>query len=133
MTLLSRIEALEAAFLPPPPVVVPSAVELMAAAVGPPDAWQAAVLSYRSTRTLLKCSRQSGKSACVAVLALHTALAEPGSLILLLSPSLRQSQELFRKVADAYRALGNPAPLKAKSALRYEMNNDSRLIALHGT
>ena len=56
-----------------------------------------------------------------------------GALILLLSPSLRQSQELFKKVQECYRALGHPAPLHAESALRYEMTNGSRIIALPGT
>ena len=68
----------------------------------------------------------------MACLGLHAALYQPGSLILLLSPSLRQSQELFRKVQDAYRALGHPAPLQAESALRCEMTNGSRIIALPG-
>jgi Terminase large subunit, T4likevirus-type, N-terminal len=130
---LSRLALVEAAVLPPPVVQVPAPVELFTRSVGAPDPWQVAVLQYTSNRTLLNCSRQSGKSACVAVLALHHALVSPGALILLLSPSLRQSQELFRKVADAYRALGHPAPLEAESALRYELANGSRLIALPGT
>jgi hypothetical protein len=66
-------------------------------------------------------------------LALHQALYEPGALILLLSPSLRQSQELFKKVQDAYRALGNPPPLQAESALRLELAQGSRIISLPGT
>src|SRR5262245_26961579 len=117
----ARLSALEQAVLPRPQVQVPDACTLMTRAVGPPDPWQVQVLTSQAARTLLNCSRQSGKSATVAVLALHTALVQPGSLTLLLSPSLRQSQELFRKVADAYRALGHPAPLEAESALRYEL------------
>ena len=52
---------------------------------------------------------------------------------MLLSASLRQSQELFRKVADAARALGQAAPLQAESALRLEATNGSRIISLPGT
>ena len=99
----------------------------------PPDPWQASVLRSCAPRQLLLCCRQSGKSTTTACLALHHALYQPGALILLLSPSLRQSQELFRKVQDAYRALGNLAPLQAESALRFEMDNGSRIIALPGT
>jgi Terminase large subunit, T4likevirus-type, N-terminal len=106
---------------------------LMAACGWPPDPWQAQVLRSPAARLLLLACRQSGKSTTTACLALHTALYEPGALILLLSPSLRQSQELFRKVQDAYRALGHPAPLEAESALRFEMANGSRIIALPGT
>jgi hypothetical protein len=106
---------------------------LMRACGMAPDPWQALVLRQAGDRTLLNCCRQSGKSSIAAVLALHTAMYESGRLILLLSPSLRQSQELFKKVQDAYLKLTNPTPLQAESALRYEFTNGSRIIALPGT
>ena len=74
----------------------------------PPDAWQRALLLAPERQILLNCSRQSGKSTTVSALALHTALFTPGGLVLLLSPSLRQSGEIFRKVLCAYRALRCP-------------------------
>jgi len=98
-----------------------------------PDAWQRDLLRSSASRIALLACRQSGKSTTTACLALHTALYEPGALILLLSPSLRQSQELFRKVVDAYRVLGNPVPLHAESALRLELSHGSRIISLPGT
>ena len=106
---------------------------LMQACGLPPDPWQRDVLRSAAPRQLLLCCRQSGKSSTCACLALHRALYEPGALILLLSPSLRQSQELFRKVQSAYRVLGHPTPLQTESALRFEMGNGSRIIALPGT
>jgi hypothetical protein len=105
---------------------------MMAACGLTPDSWQEALLRSAASRILLLCSRQSGKSSTCALLALHQALYQPGSLILLLSPSLRQSQELFKKVQTLYRMLGAPAPLAAESALRYEFTNGSRMIALPG-
>jgi hypothetical protein len=81
----------------------------------------------------LLCSRQAGKSTVSAALALATAMQEPGSLVLLLSPSLRQSSELFRKVMDHYRHLQAPVPSQAESALRLELTNGSRLVSLPGT
>jgi hypothetical protein len=63
-----------------------------------PDPWQADVLRFPAVRVLLNCSRQSGNSSISAVLALHIALYAAGSLTLLLSPSLRQPLELFRKL-----------------------------------
>lgn len=98
-----------------------------------PDPWQAEVLRSSTSRALLNCSRQSGKSTTTATLALHTAIYEPGSLILLLSPSLRQSAELFRKLASQYTAIGATVPPKAESALRLELENGSRVISLPAT
>jgi hypothetical protein len=97
-----------------------------------PDPWQEALLRSPASRILLLCSRQSGKSTVTALLALHQAIYQPDSLILLLSPSLRQSQELFKKVQTVYRVLNVPTPLAAESALRYEFMNGSRMIALPG-
>src|SRR6266571_2017904 len=96
------------------------------------DPWQANMVRSTSQRLLLNCSRQSGKSLDAAVLADHTCLYEPGSLVLLLSPSLRQSQELFRACLSIYRALDRPVPAEAESALRLELENHSRIVSLPG-
>jgi hypothetical protein len=53
-----------------------------------PDPWQARLLRSRAPWILLNCCRQSGKSTTTAALALHTAIYDPG-LILLVSPSLQ--------------------------------------------
>src|SRR5215207_1931792 len=73
-----------------------------------PDPWQDNLLRSASERVLLNCCRQSGKSTMTAVIALHRALYRPGSLILCLAPALRQSQELFSKMAAFYRDLERP-------------------------
>jgi hypothetical protein len=80
----------------------------------------------------LLCSRQAGKSQSVAAVALKTALLEPGSLVLLLSPTLRQSGELFRdKVLTLYNALGWPVqPLRKPTQLMLELVNGSRIVSL---
>jgi len=96
------------------------------------DPWQAEVLRSNSKRQLLNCSRQSGKSSICALLALWTAIYRPGSLILCLSPSLRQSSELFHTVARFYGALAEPVAAEAESALRLELANESRVISLPG-
>lgn len=97
-----------------------------------PDPWQSKFLRSRSSRILLNCSRQVGKSTTTGVLSVHTALYERNSLILLLSPSLRQSQELFRKCLDVYRALDRPVPAEAENALSLELENGSRVVSLPG-
>lgn len=96
------------------------------------DPWQAEVLRSGAERVLMNCCRQSGKSLVAALLALHTAIYKPGSLTLLLSPSLRQSQELFKKVAGLYREVAEAVPAEAESALRVELTNGSRIISLPG-
>lgn len=100
-----------------------------------PDPWQADLLRSDDRQILLLCSRQAGKSTTSGVLAMHEAFHNAGSLTLVLSPSLRQSQELFRKVKDVYTALspvGLPRTVE-ESGLRMELENGSRLIALPGT
>ena len=98
-----------------------------------PDGWQADLLRSAERQLILLCSRQAGKSTVSAVLALHEALYRPSALVLLLSPSLRQSQELFRKIKDAYAALGAAVcPIAEESALRLELTNGSRLVCLPG-
>ncbi len=100
-----------------------------------PDAWQSDLLRSDTRQMVLNCSRQSGKSTVSAILGVHQAIYTPNSLVLLLSPSLRQSQELFRKIKDIYNALESPAMPKPieESALRLELDNGSRIISLPGS
>jgi len=97
-----------------------------------PDPWQGLMLRSTHPRVIANCHRQSGKSTVAALVALHQALFTPSSLALLLSPTLRQSSELFRKCLDVYRALGRSEPAEAESALRLELENGSRIISLPG-
>ena len=98
-----------------------------------PDPWQRTLLSSTSKRVLLNITRQGGKSTTAAVIALHRALYYPQSLVLVLAPALRQSQELFGKVAGFYRALGRPVPAQAERRLSLELENGSRIVTLPGT
>jgi hypothetical protein len=98
----------------------------------PPDPWQRDLLRSTARRLLVLCARQSGKSTCAAALGLYDALYAPPALVLLLSPSLRQSQELFRATLDLYTRGGAPVPSVQESALRIELTNGSRIIALPG-
>ncbi len=100
-----------------------------------PDPWQQDLLRSEAegSRALLNCCRQSGKSTLAAVLALHRALYCPDSLVLCLAPALRQSQELFAKIAGYYRSLRNPVPAQADRKLSLELANGSRILTLPGT
>jgi Terminase large subunit, T4likevirus-type, N-terminal len=97
-----------------------------------PDGWQEDFLQSSGARVLLNCS-QSGKSTMSAVIALHRALYHPGSLVLCLAPALRQSQELFGKIAGFYRDLGRPVAPQGERKLSLELENASRIITLPGS
>jgi len=97
------------------------------------DPWQQAVLRSGHRRIMLNCCRQSGKSTVSALIALHAAAYNPDSLALLLSPSLRQSSELFQVVKGFYRSIAGRCPCRQESALRMEFTNGSRVISLPGT
>ena len=97
-----------------------------------PDRWQMDLLRSNAPRVSLNCSRQSGKSTMAALLAVHLANYESDALVLLLSPSLRQSQELYKKTAEIRESLKQPVATEAESALRIELANGSRIISLPG-
>jgi tRNA(Met) C34 N-acetyltransferase TmcA len=97
------------------------------------DPWQAEVLRSPSKRTLMLCSRQSGKSTTAAIMSIGQAVTAPGSLTLLVSPSLRQSTELFRTVMGYFRKLSDAPEILAESVTRLELANGSRIVSLPGT
>lgn len=97
-----------------------------------PDLWQSALLRSENKRHLLLCARQAGKSTVTAGFALHTVLYQPESLVLLLSPSLRQSKLLFRTVMKLYDKIRGGASPEAESTLGLELENGSRIEALPG-
>lgn len=98
-----------------------------------PDPWQANVLKTKPTQLLLNCSRQSGKSTISSILALHTALYQPKSLILVVSPSLRQSLELFKKLQLHVENVTPKPILYEDNKLSCVFENGSRVVALPGT
>ena len=61
---------------------------------------------------------------------LREALLVPESLVLLLSPTLRQSGEALRRVVQLYNALGRPVPARQESALSlvYKLEDVDRAL-----
>ena len=95
-----------------------------------PDPWQERVLHWHGKRLLLNCSRQSGKSSIAAILALHQTVYFPSSLVLLISPSLRQSSELFKKVTDLLNKLPIRPSLTEDNRLSFTTTSGSRVVSL---
>jgi hypothetical protein len=107
--------------------------QILALGGKPPDPWQATLLRSPQKRLLLLNARQTGKSTTAAAIALRTALLKPQALVLLLAPTQRQAAELHNaKVMALYGALGRPIPAVQESAVRIELANRSRIIALPG-
>jgi hypothetical protein len=110
-----------------------TAVELAERAGLSPDPWQRDVLQSDARQLILLCSRQAGKSTVTSVLAAHRAATVPGSLVLLVAPALRQSQELFRKVRGVLGAIEEAVPRTVDNALTLELSNGSRIVTLPGS
>ncbi len=103
-----------------------------AAGIEPDDVWQRAVLRGGASRVLLNIHRQAGKSTIAALIAVHDAVFAANSLVLILSPSLRQSGLVQRKVMHVYNAVGRPVAATEESALQLTLANGSRIVALPG-
>jgi hypothetical protein len=98
------------------------------------DPWQREVISSTGKRDLLNCSRQAGKSTTAAVLGLHEALYRPGSLTILVSPSQRQSSELFRKVIELREKLSSgDGDLTEDNKLSMTVRGGGRVLSLPGS
>jgi hypothetical protein len=94
------------------------------------DPWQVRTLRWSGDRLLLNVHRQGGKSTIAAVLALHRALYTPKSLVLLVSPSLRQSSELFRVVRDLFTRVPGAPDLVEDNRTSLATAEGSRIVSL---
>ena len=97
-----------------------------------PDPWQSRLLRSGASQCILNCGRQVGKSTVVAALALHTCLYKPGTLVLVIAPSQRQSRELFIKLTGFLQCLEPPEPREEETKLSLTLSNGSRVVTLPG-
>lgn len=92
------------------------------------DPWQQRLL--RATKNvILNCSRQAGKSTAASALVVHRAVTRPRHLALLISPSERQSTELFRKVR-AFLGQVPSVSLAKDNEHSAQLSNGSRIVSL---
>lgn len=96
------------------------------------EAWQSRLVRSQARRVLVACARQVGKTTTTSLKALHVAVYEPGSLVLIISPSQRQSDEMLLRIRALYRTLGQPKPSK-DSGSEMVLENGSRIVSLPGT
>ncbi|MEO8130450.1 MAG: terminase family protein [Bryobacteraceae bacterium] len=97
-----------------------------------PDAKQELLLRGRMRRCLLNCSRQWGKSTITAAKAVHRAYTVPGSLVVVLGPSARQSAEFLRKAAGFTRRLGIRPRGDGDNEISLQFPRESRIVGLPG-
>ena len=135
VALASRVSRIEAdRVVTVSPAIPPDPIAFARACGLEPDPWQAEVLRSQAPEIILNCTRQAGKSTVTSVLALHEALIHPPALVLLLSPGLRQSQELLAKVKQNLRhfPLGS-ARVEYESETRLRFTTGARIVSLPGT
>jgi hypothetical protein len=97
-----------------------------------PDPWQCELLRDRPRKALLNCSRQSGKTTTVAIVALEIACNQAGSLVIIGAPAQRQSTEMLRTVRELHSRLDGAPELPSDSVTKLEFSNRSRIVALPG-
>jgi hypothetical protein len=96
------------------------------------DARQMEVLASTAKRGILNCCRQWGKSTVGGIKAVHYAYTVPGSLVVVASPSERQSAEFVQKVKPWLRKLGITPRGDGKNKTSLLFPNGSRMIGLPG-
>lgn len=97
------------------------------------DPWQEEIVTGDWKRALLNVTRQGGKSTVAALLGLYEALYRPGSLTLIVSPSDRQSGELFRKLVTLRDALGEGFELIEDTKRSMSVAGGGRVASLPGS
>jgi hypothetical protein len=113
------------------PALIRDPTEILTRVGLKPDPWQRDVLCCSHDRIMMCASRQIGKTFTTASIVLREMLIRRDSLVLVLSPTLRQSKEFFRKaLLPIWRKLGEPLKLKPAQTLEMELSNGSRLVAL---
>lgn len=118
----------------PTPEVRPDAADFAREQLGfDPDETQAALLSGRHHRLMLNCSRQWGKSTITAAKAVHVAMSQPGSLVLVAAPCGRQSAEFVRKAEDFASKLGLKIRGDGDNSISILFPNRSRLVGIPGS
>jgi Terminase large subunit, T4likevirus-type, N-terminal len=96
------------------------------------DGWQQDVICAHGAQLVL-CSRQSGKSHCVAIRALHEMLFRADAMIVAASPTEDQSKELFRRLTGFYDAVPGAPRAVTRNTTELELETGARCCAVPGS
>ena len=97
-----------------------------------PDAAQKKMLLSKAKRGILNCTRQWGKSTVAALMAVHRAFFYPGSLVIVASPTERQSAEFLLKARYFMQLLKIPVRGDGHHRNSLRFPNGSRIVGLPG-
>src|SRR5689334_7625617 len=95
-----------------------------------PDPRQRLLLTSASNRVILNCTRQWGKTTVSAARAVHRIVTVPNSLIVIASPSLRQSNEWMLRAGDMLARLDMPRRGDGLNRVSLRLDNGSRIVGL---
>jgi hypothetical protein len=114
-----------------PAAVVTDIVEFARTKLGfEPDEKQAEVLRSTAKRGILNCSRQWGKTTALALKVVHRMFTEPKILILVASPSYRQTHEFMMRAKAMVSRLGIPIRGDGENKHSLVFPNGSRVVGL---
>jgi hypothetical protein len=112
---------------------VPDAARFAEGSLGfTPDAPQRELLLSKAKRGILNCTRQWGKSTVAAVKAVHRAHFYAGSLVIVASPTERQSAEFLLKARQFMKRLRIPVRGDGHHRASLRFPNGSRIVGLPG-
>jgi len=113
--------------------IIPDAVQFARDSLGfNPDARQTELLLCSAKQGILNCSRQWGKSTVAAIKAVHRAYFHPKSLVIVASPTERQSAEFLLKARGFITALGMVPKGDGHNRSSLRLPNSSRIVGLPG-
>ncbi|KPV63614.1 MAG: Terminase-like family protein [Candidatus Bathyarchaeota archaeon BA2] len=96
-----------------------------------PFPYQQKLLQDKSKRIVACMGRQTGKTTINAIKTIHFAYCNPKTLVLIVSPSLRQSIIMFDRILDLiYSNPWLPKSVVRKTRTLIHLDNGSRIVAL---
>lgn len=97
------------------------------------DPWQRQVLTSDKRRKICLVSRQGGKGVVGVLTAVEAMVADPGSKVIILTPTEDQSKRLLSRIKEGYARLANVPRVITDTAREFALLNGSRVYAMPGS
>jgi hypothetical protein len=97
------------------------------------DDWQRFVLTAPHRRKVCLVSRQGGKGLVGTLTAITKAIEDPGSKIVILTPTEDQSKRLLSRIKEDYARLATAPRVITDTAKEWRLINGSRALAMPGS